>query len=250
LAKKSPNDIIKVNHLERGYLVSVGVVIPAAGIGKRMGTQESKQFLSFQGSPIFLHTLRQFETHLEIDEVVITVREEEIARTRELITQDGLTKVTHVVIGGASRQESVFKGLQMLHTQWVLVHDAVRPFVTHQEVTNLLIAVKEHKAAVLAVPVKSTMKLINNGGFIDMTPERSKLREIQTPQAFEREILMKAHTQFQKQSPPATDDSMLVEQLDVPVKVVDGQYTNIKITTPEDIKMAEVIHEMMCKVVW
>lgn len=230
--------------------MTVGVVIPAAGIGKRMGIKESKQFLAFKGSPILLHTLRQFETHPEVNEVVVSVREEEINNTQELILRGGLSKVTKVVPGGESRQESVFKGLQHIRSKWILVHDAVRPFITHHEISRLLEAVREHKAAVLGVPVKSTTKLIDDSGVIEATPDRSMLREIQTPQAFERELLMKAHTQFQNQTPHATDDSMLVEQLDFPVRVVDGEYTNIKITTPEDIKIAEVIHEMMCKNLW
>lgn len=222
--------------------MTTGVIIPAAGTGKRMGTKESKQFIQLKGSPIILHTLQVFEAHREIHEITVVVREEEIERTRELIASHHLQKVTHVVVGGAERQESVFKGLHYLHTDWVLVHDAVRPFVTHEEITHLLDAVRQYSAAVLAVPVKNTIKMIDDKGMITLTPNRNKLREIHTPQAFCREILVQAHTRFQGQEPSASDDSMLVEQLGVPVKVVDGKYTNIKITTPEDILIAELIH--------
>lgn len=223
--------------------VSVGVVIPAAGQGKRMGTKESKQFLLFHQKPIFLHTIEVFEFHPEIDEIVIVVRETEIERTQQLIKEQGFKKVSNIVAGGRERQESVFMGLKVLSTDLVLVHDAVRPFVTHGAVTRLISEIKIHDAAILAVPMKDTVKKVDESCVMD-TLERKRLWSVQTPQGFRRELLMEAHIQAARDVDFATDDSALVEKLGVNVRVVDGEYTNIKITTPEDLIFAEAIYQM------
>ena len=141
--------------------VSVGVVIPAAGQGKRMGTKESKQFLLFHQKPIFLHTIDVFEGHPEVDEIVVVVRETEIERTQRLIKEQGLKKVSNIVAGGRERQESVFMGLKVLTTDFVLVHDAVRPFVTQGAITRLIKEIQAHDAAILAVPMKDKMKKVD-----------------------------------------------------------------------------------------
>lgn len=223
--------------------VSVGVVIPAAGQGKRMGTKESKQFLLFHEKPILLHTLEVFEFHPEIDEIVVVVRESEMERTQKLIDEQGYQKVSRIVAGGRERQESVFLGLKGLSTDLVLVHDAVRPFVTQKAVTRLISEIRVFDAAILAVPVKDTIKKADEGQVLE-TLERKRLWSVQTPQGFRRELLVKAHIQAEKEANFATDDSALVEQLGIKVRVVDGEYTNIKITTPEDLIFAEAIYRM------
>lgn len=223
--------------------VSVGVVIPAAGQGKRMGTKESKQFLLFHQKPIFLHTIEVFDDHPEIDEIVVVVRGTEIERTKRLIEEQGIKKVSKVVAGGRERQESVFLGLKEITTDLVLVHDAVRPFVTKKAVTRLISEIRDYDAAILAVPMKDTVKKVEQNCVFG-TLQRNQLWSVQTPQGFRRELLMKAHIEAEKNNDFATDDSALVEKLGVNVRVVDGEYTNIKITTPEDLIFAEAIYQM------
>lgn len=223
--------------------VSVGVVIPAAGQGKRMGTKESKQFLLFHQKPIFLHTIEVFDDHPEIDEIVVVVRGTEIERTKRLIEEQGIKKVSKVVAGGRERQESVFMGLKAITTDLVLVHDAVRPFVTKKAVTRLISEIRDYDAAILAVPMKDTVKKVEQNCVFG-TLQRNQLWSVQTPQGFRRELLLKAHIEAEKNNDFATDDSALVEKLGVNVRVVDGEYTNIKITTPEDLIFAEAIYQM------
>lgn len=223
--------------------MSVGVVIPAAGQGKRMGTKESKQFLLFHQKPIFLHTIEVFDDHPEIDEIVVVVRGTEIERTKRLIEEQGIKKVSKVVAGGRERQESVFLGLKEITTDLVLVHDAVRPFVTKKAVTRLISEIRDYGAAILAVPMKDTVKKVEQNCVFG-TLQRNQLWSVQTPQGFRRELLMKAHIEAEKNNDFATDDSALVEKLGVNVRVVDGEYTNIKITTPEDLIFAEAIYQM------
>lgn len=223
--------------------MSVGVVIPAAGVGKRMGTKESKQFLFLHRSPILLHTLRVFDAHPEVDEIVIVAREEEIDRCLEWVKKDRLSKVKKVVVGGSERQESVYLGLKELQTEYVLIHDAVRPFVSSSLVTEVIRQVKIEQAVVVAVPMKDTVKQSDESQYVRNTIDRRSLWSIQTPQAFQRELLQKAHQRADKNE-IATDDSMLVEQLGFPVKIIEGEYTNIKITTPDDLLFAEAIFQM------
>lgn len=224
--------------------MSVGVIIPAAGQGKRMGSTESKQFLSLHQRPIVLHTIDVFEKHPDVEELVIVTRESEIARMHDLIEQQSYQTEIRLVVGGNERQESVCCGVQEVKSEWVMVHDAVRPFVTQEAITRLISAIKEYDAAILAVPVKDTIKQIE-ANQVNGTLDRSKLWSIQTPQGFQRELLLRAH--FQASGNHATDDSALVERLGVKVHVVDGEYTNIKITTPEDLIFAEAIFQMKGK---
>lgn len=212
-----------------------------------MGTKESKQFLFLHDQPVLLHTLRIFETHPEVREIVVVTRENEMERVIGLIEQAGLKKVVRVTAGGKERQESVYRGLQCLTTEWVLVHDAVRPFVSHEAISRLLTAVRMHGAAILAVPVKDTVKQVDPAGIVEMTPDRSRLWAVQTPQAFRTDLLREAHEQAAGQEPAATDDSMLVELLGIDVRVVEGEYTNIKLTTPDDLILAEAIYQMRRK---
>lgn len=224
--------------------MTVGVIIPAAGRGKRMGASVNKPFLTLGGEPVLLHTLRVFDTHPQVDEIVVVAAEQEAERVRELLRNRGLTKVTQVIPGGAERQESVFRGLKVLSAEWVLVHDAVRPFVTHDRIDALLEAVRLHEAAVLAVPLKDTVKIVDDAGVVEETPDRSRLWAVQTPQAFRRALLEDAHRRAGEEGFLGTDDAMLVEKLGVDVRVVPGDYANIKLTTPEDLVVAEAILTM------
>jgi 2-C-methyl-D-erythritol 4-phosphate cytidylyltransferase len=225
--------------------LSVGVVIAAAGQGKRMQTQVSKPFLSFHDRPILLHTLQVFETHPEVEQIVVVTKESEMEQTKQLLQAEGCKKVAEVVAGGKERPESVYRGLAYISTAFVLVHDAVRPFISHDAISRLLESVRMHGAAILAVPVKDTIKQVNDAAIVERTPDRSRLWAVQTPQAFRMQLLRQAYEQGLAQAEAyVTDDAMLVEQLGVDVRVVQGEYTNIKLTTPDDLLLAEVIYQM------
>lgn len=205
-----------------------------------MGASVSKQFLDLYGEPILIRTLRVVSDHPAVTQTVVVVGREERARVESLLAQHGFnSKRVQTVIGGKERQQSVFEGLKALSTRWVLVHDAVRPFITHDRITALLTGAEETGAAILAVPVKDTIKEVEEG-VVSRTLERNRLWAVQTPQAFRRELLLQAH-RAADQTVLATDDAMLVESMGVPVRVVEGDYANIKLTTKEDWVLAEAI---------
>jgi 2-C-methyl-D-erythritol 4-phosphate cytidylyltransferase len=217
-----------------------GVVVVAAGRGTRMGTAESKQYLPLRGKPILVHTLDTFERMPEASEVVLVVGAGEVERCRGYAAEYGLAKV-RIVAGGAERQHSVDAGLRALggSVDTVLVHDGVRPFVKREHVLACWREAAACGAAVLAVPVKDTIKIVGDGGVIAATPERRSLWAIQTPQAFRRTLLEEAHRQAAADGVLGTDDAMLVERLGHAVRVVEADYTNIKITTPDDLAWAD-----------
>lgn len=217
-----------------------GVVVVAAGKGTRMGTAESKQYLQLRGKPILIHTLETFERMDEASETVLVVGEPEVERCLGFAAEYKLRKL-RIVAGGAERQHSVYAGLKALgpEVEWVLVHDGVRPFAAPRHIMACWRAAARHGAAVLAVPVKDTIKVVDADGIIRSTPERSTLWAIQTPQAFRRSLLEEAHAAAERDGVLGTDDAMLVERLGQPVRVVQADYTNIKITTPDDLAWAE-----------
>ncbi|BBH23972.1 2-C-methyl-D-erythritol 4-phosphate cytidylyltransferase [Paenibacillus baekrokdamisoli] len=215
-----------------------GVVVVAAGRGMRMGTKESKQYLLLQDKPILVHTLELFEGMEEVSEIILVVGEQDVARCEAFVREYDLIKVKAVLAGGSERQHSVRIGLQSLGTEWVMVHDGVRPLVTQSAVRSCMSMAENVEAAVLAVPVKDTIKQVNEAGVIVATPDRRSLWAIQTPQAFRRSLLIRAHEQAALEGFLGTDDAMVVERLGIPVSVTEGEYTNIKITTPEDLPWA------------
>lgn len=219
-----------------------GVVVVAAGKGTRMGTPESKQFLLLQDKPVLVHTLERFEGMEQCESIALVTSSNDVDRCREWITQYNLPKVRDIVAGGKERQDSVYEGLKAIQkrgVELVLIHDGVRPFVTEEAVYACCEAAVKHHAAVLAVPVKDTIKQANAEGVIVATPDRSSLWAIQTPQAFRLEDVMKAHHKAQEEGWVGTDDAMLVERMGIDVHLVEGSYTNIKLTTPEDLLWAE-----------
>ncbi|CAM3089288.1 2-C-methyl-D-erythritol 4-phosphate cytidylyltransferase [Paenibacillus sediminis] len=222
----------------------VGVVVVAAGKGSRMGTKESKQYLQLQGKPIIIHTLEVFDKIDVVDEIVLVTGAQDFERCQTWVNSYGLRKVTKIVAGGSERQHSVYKGLQEIRSSWVLVHDGVRPFVTEEQVVACYETARQHGASVLAVPVKDTIKQVNEAGVITATPDRHSLWAIQTPQAFRLSDLMRAHQEAQREGFVGTDDSMLVERLGMTVAVCEGSYSNIKITTIEDLDYAEFLEKL------
>ncbi|WP_053373874.1 2-C-methyl-D-erythritol 4-phosphate cytidylyltransferase [Paenibacillus sp. FJAT-27812] len=218
-----------------------GVIIVAAGRGTRMGTKESKQYLQLGDKPILVHTLELFQSMDTVKEAVLVVGSDDVERCRKWVQEYGITKVTAVVTGGAERQHSVYCGLQELTSEWVMVHDGVRPLVTADAVRSCCEQAEKSGASVLAVPVKDTIKQVNEAGVIISTPDRRSLWAIQTPQAFRRVLLLEAHERALAEQFVGTDDAMVVERMGASVTVAEGEYTNIKITTPEDLPWAEFL---------
>jgi 2-C-methyl-D-erythritol 4-phosphate cytidylyltransferase len=217
------------------------VVVVAAGRGSRMGAAESKQYLLMDEKPILVHTLEIFQNIAEVSGIALVVGEGDEGRCRQYAEQYKLSKVKTILSGGSERQSSVLKGIRALpaETEWVLVHDGVRPFVTKADVLACWQQAVEAGAAVLAVPLKDTVKIVNNDRYIESTPDRSSLWAIQTPQAFRLVDLLAAHEQALIDQFIGTDDAMLMERLGTKVAIVEGNYNNIKITTPEDLAWAE-----------
>lgn len=220
-----------------------GVVVVAAGRGTRMGTAESKQYLMLRDKPILVHTLETFDSMDEIADICLVVGQQDVERCKAFVSDYGLHKVASVTAGGSERQHSVQLGLSALSggVDWVMVHDGVRPFVTPKAVRACMTTAMATGAAVLAVPVKDTIKQVNDSGVITATPERRSLWAIQTPQAFRRSLLERGLAQAAADRFVGTDDAMAVERLGVPVSVAEGDYTNIKITTPDDLPYAEFL---------
>jgi 2-C-methyl-D-erythritol 4-phosphate cytidylyltransferase len=225
----------------------LGIVIVAAGKGSRMRTAMSKQYLELGGRPILVHTLQLFQNMPEVEQIVLAVGEADVERCQHYVQDYNFSKVKQVLPGGKERQDSVLKGLTALSTdtEWVLVHDGVRPFVTAEQVLACWHKAMEVEAAVLAVPVKDTIKVVDPSGQVQSTPDRKSLWAIQTPQAFRASLLREAHEKAGYEGFVGTDDAMLVERLGKPVHVIEGDYYNIKITTPEDLPWAEwILHHV------
>jgi 2-C-methyl-D-erythritol 4-phosphate cytidylyltransferase len=220
-----------------------GVIVVAAGKGSRMGTAESKQYLQLDDKPILIHTLSAFERMGFVDTVVLVTGAGDVDRCRDWVQAYKLSKTKAVISGGKERQDSVHEGLKALPSdiEWVLVHDGVRPVAAPRHVKACLERAQLTEAAVLAVPVKDTIKVVNGEGVITATPERSSLWAIQTPQAFRLSLLLEAYERAEEEGFIGTDDAMLVERLGRSVSVVESDYYNIKITTPEDMPWAEWI---------
>ncbi|HEY0828592.1 MAG TPA: 2-C-methyl-D-erythritol 4-phosphate cytidylyltransferase [Bacilli bacterium] len=219
----------------------LGVIIVAAGKGSRMRTKESKQYLYLRGKPIIVHTLERFQQIEEVDSIVLVVGFDDRMRCQKYVEEYGLSKVNSIIAGGGERQESVYKGILALDTEWVMVHDGVRPFVSMDKVVEVWKEAKKTGAAVLAVPMKDTIKSVDRTGRIEATLDRRSLWAVQTPQAFRLADLKKAHQQAIEEQFLGTDDASLVERLGVFVHVVEGDYSNIKITTLEDLQWAEFV---------
>lgn len=215
-----------------------GAVIVAAGKGSRMGTRESKQFLQIGDKPIVVQTMDIFNSLSWLDEIVLVTGRDDVDRCRAWVRDYGLDKVSAVIPGGRERQESVYLGIKQMNTEWVMIHDGVRPFVTHEEIVTCRETAIREGAAVLGVPVKDTVKQVNGQGLITGTPDRQSLWAVQTPQAFRLSELLNAHETALRDGFQGTDDAMLLERIGCPVAVAEGKYSNIKITTPEDLEYA------------
>jgi 2-C-methyl-D-erythritol 4-phosphate cytidylyltransferase len=218
-------------------------IIAAAGAGSRMASDRPKQFLQLAGTPIIFHTLKPFELCDSIQEVIVVLPAEESAAFLAEAGKHGLRKLARVVPGGATRADSVKRGLAAVRAataEIVAVHDGVRPFVTVAEISSTVEAAREHGAAILVTPVTDTIKLVE-GGAVMRTLERRDLRQALTPQCFRYELLRRAYEQVDVNDPSLTDESVLVERLGEKVAIVEGSRRNIKITTPHDLLIAETL---------
>ncbi len=225
------------------HSAKISAIIPAAGQGQRMRGQGNKLFLELAGTPVLLFTLKTFQECTYIDEIVIPAALNDIPIIEKLVKDNGVTKVTAIIEGGKERQDSVFKALQAINPamQKVVVHDGARPLLPLSDLVYFLEHTHNLDAAVMAVLPKDTIKKVDESDWVVETPPRRQLRLIQTPQLFQRELLEKVHIQALEQGYYATDDASLMEWQGYGVKVMEGSYENIKVTTPEDLLLAEAI---------
>jgi 2-C-methyl-D-erythritol 4-phosphate cytidylyltransferase len=222
----------------------VVALVPAAGRGLRMGGQVPKQFLSLGGLPLILHSLRVLQASPTIHEIILAVPQSDMDYClEEIVAKHRFTKVNKVVPGGTERQDSVRHALEAVHddVDVVLVHDAVRPFLTERMVEEVVSMADARGAAIIALPMKDTVKQVGADQVIERTVDRTGLWLAQTPQAFRRDWLLAAHRKAHGAGIRATDDAYLMEWCGYSVSVVEGSGENIKVTRPEDMVIGEAI---------
>ena len=222
--------------------MKVSAIIPAAGLGIRMGSNVPKQFLLLNGKPILHHTLSVLGECSIVDEIVLVVSEKEVAKARQEM-QNFHPKVTQIIAGGKERQDSVANGLQSLdsETDIVVIHDGVRPFVSPDVIQETVEVARDFGSAITAIPVSDTIKKVNEEGQVERTIDRSGLWRVQTPQTFQVSLLKEAFEKAQSDNFYGTDESSLIEYLGREVRVVLGSEFNIKITRSEDLILGETI---------
>lgn len=224
-------------------------IVLAAGKGTRMQSQTAKQYLLIKEKPVLYYSLKAFEDCPFIDEVILVTaeKEKEYCR-REIVEKYGFLKVKQLISGGSERYESVYHGLLAVKDcAYVYIHDGARPFVTQEMLERLRADVKEYRACVAGIPVKDTIKISDENGFIADTPNRAFVWQIQTPQVFAYELICSAYQKLfadliEGKTVQVTDDAMVVEYAsDTRVKLTEGSYSNFKITTPEDLILADAL---------
>ena len=223
---------------------NVGVIIPAAGSGSRMKSDRPKQYLEIDGKSIVFRTVERFESSPEVDRIILVAAKDSIGSLNRMAESEGMAKIVGVIPGGMHRQDSVWNGLQSLKSQnvdIVVVHDAVRPFVTHEMIRSVTQTALDDGAAVVAVSPKDTIKVSNGKRVIQSTLQRENVWAVQTPQAFRFQLLYSAFERAIIDKFYATDEAALVERLGSKVRIVEGSYDNIKITTAEDLELALLI---------
>ncbi len=223
----------------------VVAIVPAAGLGRRFGEDRNKPFETLGNRPVLVWALETFERMPEISEIIPVLKERDIDKGRELFRKFGLSKVRRIAPGGKERQDSIYNGLHFISdtTAVVLVHDGVRPFVEPETVKRALRALDGCDGVVVGVQPKDTIKEVD-GDRVARTLRRDALIAVQTPQIFRYGVLLSAYDRAMRESYAATDDAALVEWNGGHVRVVRGEYTNIKVTTPEDIMIAEALLQM------
>ncbi len=212
-------------------------IIAAAGSGSRMKSDTSKQFIELNGIPVLIRTLLAFDRADKIDGVIIVTRKNDINAVKDMVKAYNIKKVLTVAVGGDTRQESVSNALALTDSEYVLIHDGARPFITPEQINSVVLALSENDAAALGKPITDTLKIAENG-FISGTQERSALYGIQTPQGFKTTVIKAAHKAAKENGLSVTDDCALCESMGIKIKIIEGSSSNIKITTPDDLPLA------------
>ena len=233
------------NKIEKGKIMQnekVIAIVLAGGRGKRMNAEQPKQYMMLNEYPIIYYSLKQFEDS-DVDEIILVVGKDEIAYCQvELIEKYKFKKITAIIEGGKERYESVYHALQKVEDgDYILIHDGARPMITREIIQKSIQEVKRHKACVVGMPVKDTIKIVDEDLYAKETPNRNRVWLVQTPQSFERKLIQNAYENMMRIGDDTiTDDAMVIEKYtDQPIKMIEGSYENIKITTPEDLIVAE-----------
>lgn len=220
----------------------ISAIILAGGKGKRMGSAISKQFIDIKGKPIIYYTLKKFSENKKIDNIIVVLAEDEVKYFKENILKKYELRINKIVIGGKERQDSVYNALKSLKnssTDIVLIHDGARPFISERIINEGIKFAEIYGAAAPGVMPKDTIKVKNEKNFSIDTPNRANLVSIQTPQVFKFDEILECHEKIRYNGEMVTDDTMVVEKYGYSVYLYDGEYTNIKVTTPEDLILAE-----------
>ena len=220
----------------------ISAIILAGGKGKRMGSAISKQFIDIKGKPIIYYTLKKFSENKKIDNIIVVLPEDEVKYFKENILKKYELRINKIVIGGKERQDSVYNALKSLKnssTDIVLIHDGARPFISERIINEGIKFAEIYGAAAPGVMPKDTIKVKNEKNFSVDTPNRANLVSIQTPQVFKFDEILECHEKIRYNGEKVTDDTMVVEKYGYSVYLYDGEYTNIKVTTPEDLILAE-----------
>ena len=223
--------------------MKVAAIVPSAGRGARLKTRTGKPYIKLGAKPVLAHTLIALERNKKIKEILVAVEKDKIGKAYREIIQKYNIKKARLLAGGRERMDSVYNALKLVSDDidYVLIHDGVRPFVTDELIEDSLKAAARFKASVAGVPVKPTLKFVSEGKFIKHTPPRQYFWEAQTPQVFKKDLIIKAYESARKKNISATDDATLVEKIGIRPKIVMGSYSNIKITTREDLELARII---------
>lgn len=223
-------------------MTEYAAIVLAAGSGKRMNSTVHKQYLALGGKPVLYYSLKAFEESSVSSIILVTGAGEEEYCRREIIEKYGIQKIKQIVTGGKERYHSVYEGLKAAGgADYVLIHDGARPFVDHGMILRSMEAVKKYQACIVGMPVKDTIKIADRDNFAIDTPDRQQLWQIQTPQTFSYKMIYEAYKQMlMVEDDKIMDDAMVLERITGQrVKVIEGSYRNIKITTPEDLIAAE-----------
>lgn len=221
----------------------ITAIVLAAGNGSRMNSRTKKQFMEIKGKPVIWYSLFAFEKSIVNQVILVTGKDDIEYCQRDIVEKYGFQKVDAVIAGGSERYESVYNGLKEVKGDIVLIHDGARPMINNDIINRCIDGAKKYGACVAGMPVKDTVKIIKGNGVIESTPDRNMVWSTQTPQAFRYNLIKYAYDNMKKeQKNNVTDDAMVVEKFtEHEVRFVEGAYSNIKITTPEDIALAEVL---------
>jgi 2-C-methyl-D-erythritol 4-phosphate cytidylyltransferase len=215
-------------------------IVPSAGSGRRLNKIKNKPYINIAGKPIIAHTLKALSKSPIIDSIIVVTAKDKMESCRRIIKRYKIKKIDSIVEGGKKRFDSVKNGIEKAKDfDFIFIHDGARPLINKKLIRDLFFAAKRYGAAIPATPVKQTVKRIKKGYFVKETPDRKLLWEAQTPQVFKWHLLQRAYSK--KSNKNITDDSSLIEPFWNKVKVVKGSYDNIKITTPEDLKLAKIL---------